>query len=50
MKLIGVMLMTQFVSVEKAAELIDDRCALGVGGFCGFAAPDSILKAIRKKY
>ena len=42
--------MTKFISLEEAAELIHDGCRLGIGGFCGFGAPDSILREIGRKY
>lgn len=35
--------MAQFISVEEAVKLIPDGCTVGVGGFCGFGAPDSLL-------
>jgi propionate CoA-transferase len=42
--------MTKFVSLEEVAKLIDDEKVIGVGGFCGFGAPDSVLRAIGKRY
>ncbi len=42
--------MTKFVSLEEVAKIIKDDKVVGVGGFCGFGAPDSILRAIGKRY
>lgn len=42
--------MPKFISLQEAAALIPDRCTLGVGGFCGFGAPDSILREIGRRY
>lgn len=39
---------TKFVSIEEAVELIKPNTSIGVGGFWGFGAPDSILKRIQK--
>lgn len=41
---------TKFVSIEEAVELIKPNTSIGIGGFCGFGAPDSILKGIQKKH
>ena len=42
--------MTKFVSLEEVVSLIPDHCRLGIGGFCGVGAPDSILRAIGRSY
>ena len=42
--------MTKFIQLEQIGALIPDDCTLGVGGFCGFGAPDSILREIGKCY
>ena len=42
--------MTKFVSIEEAVSKIQDHATVGVGGFCGFGAPDSLLKGIEKRY
>ena len=42
--------MTQFISIEEAVSKIPDGATVGVGGFCGFGAPDSLLKGIEKRY
>ena len=42
--------MTKFISLEEAAKLIRDEDVVSVGGFCGFGAPDSILREIGKRY
>lgn len=42
--------MTKFTNLEEVAELIKDETVVGVGGFCGFGAPDSVLRAIGKRY
>lgn len=42
--------MTKFVTIDEAVDLIQDSATVGVGGFCGFGAPDSMLRGIRKKY
>lgn len=39
---------TKFVSIEEAVELIKPNTSIGIGGFWGFGAPDSILKGIQK--
>ena len=42
--------MTKFISLEEASKLIKDNDVVSVGGFCGFGAPDSILREIGKRY
>ncbi len=42
--------MTKFTTLEEVVNLIDDETVVGVGGFCGFGAPDSVLRAIGKRY
>lgn len=42
--------MTKFVTMQEILQLIPDECRLGIGGFCGFGAPDSILRAIGRSY
>lgn len=42
--------MTKFVTIEEAVKLIKDNDTVGVGGFCGFGAPDSMLRGIEKRY
>lgn len=42
--------MTKFISLQEAVKLIPDGCRLGIGGFCGFGAPDSILREMGKAY
>lgn len=42
--------MAEFITLQQAAALIPSGCTLGVGGFCGFGAPDSILKELAKSY
>ena len=42
--------MAIFIDKEQAAKLIKDNDVLGVGGFCGFGAPDTILSAIGKRF
>ena len=42
--------MTRFVSIEEVIQLIPDNCRLGIGGFCGVGAPDSIIRAIGRTY
>lgn len=42
--------MTKFVTIEEAVALIADGATVGVGGFCGFGAPDSMLRGIEKRY
>lgn len=42
--------MTKFISLQEAASLIPSSCTLGVGGFCGFGAPDSLLREIERNY
>ena len=42
--------MTRFVSIEEVIQLIPDNCRLGIGGFCGVGAPDSIIRAIGRSY
>lgn len=40
----------KIISLRDAAKLIHDNDTVGVGGFCGFGAPDSILREIGKYY
>lgn len=42
--------MTRFVTLDEAAALVGDGCTVGVGGFCGFGAPDSVLRAIGRRF
>lgn len=42
--------MTKFISIEEAVNLIKDKDSIGVGGFCGFGAPDSVLRSIGNRY
>ena len=42
--------MTKFISVEDAVHLIPDGATVGVGGFCGFGAPDSMLIEMGRKF
>ena len=42
--------MTKFISVEEAVSLIPDGASVGVGGFCGFAAPDSLLIEMGRRF
>ena len=42
--------MTRFVTIEEAVNLIKDNDTVGIGGFCGFGAPDSMLRGIEQKY
>ena len=42
--------MTKFISIEEAVSKIPDGATVGVGGFCGFGAPDSVLRGIAKSY
>ena len=42
--------MIGFISLEQAVSLIRDNSSLGIGGFCGFGAPDSILRTIGQMY
>ena len=42
--------MTKFISVEDAVHLIPDGATVGVGGFCGFGAPDSMLIEMGKQF
>ena len=42
--------MTKFISVEEAVRLIPDGASVGVGGFCGFGAPDSLLIEMGKQF
>jgi propionate CoA-transferase len=42
--------MTQRIDLEQAVDLVPHGCTLGVGGFCGFGAPDSILREMGKRY
>ena len=41
---------TRFITINEAVDLIKDNDTVGVGGFCGFGAPDSMLRGIEKKY
>ena len=42
--------MTKFITVEEAVRLIPDGATVGVGGFCGFGAPDSLLIEMGKQF
>lgn len=42
--------MTKFISVNEVSKLVHDDDVVGVGGFCGFGAPDSVLREIGKYY
>ena len=42
--------MTKFITVEEAVRLIPDGAMVGVGGFCGFGAPDSLLIEMGKQF
>lgn len=42
--------MSKFISLREAVALIPDGCRLGIGGFCGFGAPDSLLREMGKAY
>lgn len=38
------------ISASQAAELISDNSTVAVGGFCGFGAPDTVLRAVQYRY
>ena len=40
----------EIISAAQAAEMISDNSTVAVGGFCGFGAPDTVLKAIQSRY
>ena len=42
--------MPKFIKLDEAAALIRDGDTVGVGGFCGFGAPDSVLRAVGARY
>ena len=42
--------MSKLISVEEAVKLIPDGAMVGVGGFCGFAAPDSLLIEMKRQF
>lgn len=42
--------MAKMISIEEAVALIPDGCTIGVGGFCGFGAPDSLLRGMGETY
>lgn len=42
--------MTAFINREEVAALVHDGDIVGVGGFCGFGAPDTVLRQIGKSY
>jgi propionate CoA-transferase len=42
--------MTKFISLREAALIVNNKDVVAVGGFCGFGAPDSILREIGKRY
>lgn len=42
--------MSKLISKEMAASMIEDNHAVAISGFCGFGAPDTILKSIQKRY
>ena len=42
--------MAKFISVEEAVRLIPDGAHVGVGGFCGFGAPDSLLIEMGRQF
>jgi propionate CoA-transferase len=42
--------MAKFITVEDAVRLIPDGSTVGVGGFCGFGAPDSLLRGMGSRY
>ena len=42
--------MAKIINVDQAAELIQDKSRLGIGGFATFGSPDSVLRAIRRRY
>lgn len=42
--------MSQFITANEAAKLINDGFITGIGGFGGCSSPDYILKAIAERY
>ena len=42
--------MTKFISIAEAVDLVRDGSSLGIGGFCGVGAPDSLLRGIGASY
>lgn len=42
--------MTKFITVNEAVNLINDGQTVGIGGFCGFGAPNTILKEMGNKH
>lgn len=42
--------MAKFISIEEAIKLIPNGATVGVGGFCGFGAPDSLLIEMGKQF
>ena len=42
--------MAKFISIEEAVKLIPNGATVGVGGFCGFGAPDSLLIEMGKQF
>lgn len=42
--------MAKVINAADVPKLVKDQAIVGVGGFCGFGAPDTILKEIGKYY
>ncbi len=42
--------MSKFFTIEEAVSLIPDGATVGIGGFCGFGAPDSLLIEMGKRF
>lgn len=42
--------MAKIINIEEVIHYIKDQDTVGIGGFCGFGAPDSILKELGKTY
>lgn len=43
--------MTKFISINEVSKLVHDEDVVDVGGgFCGFGAPDSVLREVGKHY
>ena len=42
--------MAKIISAKEAASLIQDKMTVGISGFGAFASPDSVLKAIQKRF
>ena len=42
--------MAKFISPEEAVKLIPDGATVGVGGFCGFGAPDTLLIEMGRQF